>query len=211
MDLASYLRIQMKAKGLNGIELSEKSGLKNATISKIINSKTLYPEYETLEALASALELNVQSFLDLVPSRFQERPLSKSPVEPTIARQIPIFSLETANRLDKSNFSHLQKEALALGYTEVKGIGVFCVLMPYDLFPFLTGYRLTINPNLSPIEGSYVLIRTSAKEATIGRFESDGKPYVRSLDSQKEYWKEYLDDHESLVMGSVCELVWKLA
>ena len=49
----------MKIKGLTAEMLSQKSGVPKSTINKITSGVTPNPRYETVKALANALDLNV--------------------------------------------------------------------------------------------------------------------------------------------------------
>ena len=213
MDLASYIRIQMKSKNLNGIELSQKSGVDNSTISKILNSRTLYPEYESLNALAHALDVNVQSLLDLMPKKFQDRLSQKSDTTIAHFQTIPIFRLDIANQIDKTNLNVLKKEAIQLSYTRIEGSYLFGIIMEDDVYPFLKHYMLTVDPSMPIQEGQYVLVRTASPRATLGRVEFfQHALYVRSLDSQKNtHWKELVQDtEEALIIGVIREVLWSM-
>ncbi len=210
LDLASYIRIQMKAQNLNGIELSQKSGLDTSTISKIISGKTKYPSYESLEALSSGLELHISTLIDLIPKKFQARPVIQyqESLPRTESNTIPVFSMTQANQLHKENLQEFQKEALNLAQCRIDRENLFVVRIDHTLFPFQKGCELTIDPHREASDMDFVLVRTAQEHATIGRLEKSANSlFIRSLDSDTQHWREPLSEDPSvLVIGVICDM-----
>lgn len=63
MTLAQTLREVREGRGLSQVELAEKSGLKQATISDLERGDTLRPQFETISKLAKALNVPLETFI----------------------------------------------------------------------------------------------------------------------------------------------------
>lgn len=63
MTLAQTLREVREGRGLSQVELAEKSGLAQATISDLERGDTLRPQLETISKLAKALNVPLETFI----------------------------------------------------------------------------------------------------------------------------------------------------
>lgn len=196
---------------MSDYQLSVASGIPKSTISKLMNSKTKFPGYETLNAIAKVLEIDVKLLLEKIPSRHGHESLK--PEEPAgIYRTIPVFSFENANYFDPNQFEKMQKKAIGFSDTKIKGKAVFAVKTEADQWPFLEGQHLIIQPEAEPKNGDYVLTRTASKIAKIGRYWSiHHRAIIKCLDTQKETWALSVQDNlEEVLIGVVKQVIWEL-
>lgn len=64
MDLGEYIKVLRKEKKLSQRELSKKSGISNAEISRIETKERLKPSPDVLRALSSALDIKYEILMD---------------------------------------------------------------------------------------------------------------------------------------------------
>lgn len=63
MTLAQTLREVREGRGLSQVELAERSGLAQATISDLERGDTLRPQLETISKIAKALNVPLETFI----------------------------------------------------------------------------------------------------------------------------------------------------
>ncbi|MGE4169622.1 MAG: helix-turn-helix domain-containing protein [Candidatus Margulisiibacteriota bacterium] len=209
MNLATVLRIQIRKLQLSDYELAMKSGVTKSGLSKILNGKTKNPSYDTLVALAGALDLNVHVLMDALPTKKQVPMLQKTEVSASI-QQVPVVQLGDANRNSSPDF--LRKKAYSFLATPVQGDTVFAVRLDRDQYPFMADQLALINPELEPNDGDFVLMRTAGVDAKLGRYTFfERQEAIVGLESGRDHWVEPLhDNREELLIGVVVQVVWVL-
>lgn len=64
MNVINWIREKRFEKGWTQLELAEKSGVPQPTISQIENGNRRYPTYENIIKIAKALEINIEELYE---------------------------------------------------------------------------------------------------------------------------------------------------
>lgn len=96
------INIIKKEKGMTSKQLSEKSKVPIGTLNKILNGQTKNPAYETIFALAKALDCSVDMFCDKKDSQIST----------------PILSQDETTLLENYNKSNDEGKKMILSYSD---------------------------------------------------------------------------------------------
>lgn len=96
------INIIKKEKGMTSKQLSEKSKVPIGTLNKILNGQTKNPAYETIFALAKALDCSVDMFCDKKDTQIS----------------MPLLSKEETTLLENYNKSNDEGKKMILSYSD---------------------------------------------------------------------------------------------
>ena len=65
MTVINWIREKRLEKGWTQLELAQKSGVPQPTISQIENGNRRYPTYENIKKIAKALEINIEELTEI--------------------------------------------------------------------------------------------------------------------------------------------------
>lgn len=197
MCIRYKLQKEMDRLGLSGYKLAKLSGVNQPNISRILNGETLNPGQEIVSKLAKALGVSSGVLMDeeknmnYIPKKGSPLAVSDTDAERQYSvklRSVPVLSSdEIRNGLPDENverrYVETELEVTRVAYAwEVKSNQLGSMGLPFTM---PVDVVLIVEPDLTPVDGNFILVTDGDGPIMIKRLEIDGpNHYLHSLNSQ---------------------------
>lgn len=177
--LGDAIKVAIQMKGIKQADVAKEFGIKPPSVTSWI---------QTGRVDKSHIDKLVAFFSDVVgPEHFGinsafESNISKTPY---VLYQVPLISLSDVKNCTDNNFQLLKKELVSTMYKPKEHTFAVCVQGDMMKPEFLEGEIITVEPDMIPRSGSFVLVCEKGAEATIRQYIIDGRrQYLKILNTQ---------------------------
>lgn len=191
-NIGKKIELSRREKNWNQTDLAKATDIARPTIS-LYETDKIEIGIDNLRKISDVLGKPLSYFLDEPDLEIKNFTEEKLPV-----RKIPLISWVSANRFGDASDPFPPGVADEWEYTTARGKRMFALKVKSDCMEpvFYEGEVITINPDIQPLNGDYVVVKDTLKnEATFKQYKVYGKKIV--LHPLNPKYQDIEIDHEN--------------